>query len=129
MCFIVVNLLLGVLVNNFQIANDEEEVRLEHEELARLDSMDALFYMDGDSDDEVTDEIVHRILQQEEHDCLQSETKADDHEFNEFFHHLPQEDFQLREWYYRLLPACERQIFMFDDQFHAFQSMLDEAME
>ena len=54
MVFVVFNLLLGVLVENFQVANDEEEIRLEEEEMYRTNSLDNM--LENPDEDEVGDD-------------------------------------------------------------------------
>ena len=65
MVFIIVNLLLGVLVNNFQLANDEEEIRLEQMEDMKTNSLDYLIQCDSDTENEVADRVVDEELARE----------------------------------------------------------------
>ena len=54
MVFIIFNLVLAILVNNFQVANDEQELRQEHEDLNKVNSLDELIA--DDSEEEVLSE-------------------------------------------------------------------------
>ena len=136
MVFVIFNLLLGVLVENFQMANDEEELRLEEEELHRTNSLDDMLDNpddDEEGDDEYADAIVRKTIELDAAQMtklLQDKLKrtGNDGGFGASFAHLPDDQYKLHEWYYRLLPACERQEFLFINQFNAFTKMVDDAI-
>ena len=155
MVFIIFNLVLAILVNNFQVANDEQELREEHEELNKVNSLDELIADDSEnetSDDEVSflhkkwrkniiqygDPVARKTIETEAAEMkkilaerLNEKLKrsANDGEFNQSFAHLSESEYKLTEWYYRLLPAIERQHFLYDNQFNALMVMVDDAID
>ena len=137
MVFVVFNLLLGVLVENFQVANDEEEIRLEEEEMYRTSSLDNMLENpdeDEVGDDEYADAIACETIETdvaEMNKVLLDKLKrtGNDGGFSASFAHLPDDQYKLHEWYYRLLPAIERQEFLFNNQFNAFTMMVDDAVD
>ena len=134
MVFIIFNLLLGVLVNNFQVANDEEEIRLENDKLQKTNSLDQMLNDGEDDEDDVVDMEVRKTIEME---CAETaklladrlKRTGNDGDFKASFAHLPEDQFKLQEWYYRLMPACERQEFLFTNQFNAFNKMIEGAIE
>ena len=61
MVFIIFNLVLAILVNNFQMANEEQEIRQEHEDFHKVNSLDQLIA--EDSEEEVQSDEEVRIAQ------------------------------------------------------------------
>ena len=148
MVFVIFNLLLAVLVDTFNVSNDEnrwklenEEARMEHilsEKWSRIEAQDTSGD-ESDEDFEIGDEILG--------DERQTKKKVQE-DFSNFFEgHLP-DDITLNEWYYRILPgkksiyffrirkfqieidflAIEKQKFRFDDQITSYERMIEEAV-
>ena len=142
MVFVIFNLLLAVLVDSFNVSNDENLWKLENEE-ARQDHIlsqkwsriQAQDVSDNESDDELESEELFG-------DANQSRKKAQE-DFSNFFEGCLQSDLTLNQWYYRILPgkitdpneklnlylAIEKQKFHFDNQITSFQRMTEEAVE
>ena len=57
MVFIIFNLVLAILVNNFQMANEEQEIRQEHEEFHKVNSLDQLIAEDSEEEVESDEEV------------------------------------------------------------------------
>ena len=113
MVFVIFNLLLAVLVDTFNVSNDEnrwklenEEARMEHilsEKWSRIEAQDTSGD-ESDEDFETGDEILG--------DERQTKKKVQE-DFSNFFEgHLP-DDITLNEWYYRILPG-KKSIFFFE---------------
>ena len=62
MVFIIFNLVLAILVNNFQVANDEQELRQEHEDLNKVNSLDELIADDSEEEVLSEEEVSFRAL-------------------------------------------------------------------
>ena len=54
---------------------------------------------------------------------------ANDGGFNQSFAHLTESQYKLTEWYYRLMPAIERQDYLYSNQFNALMVMVDDAID
>ena len=54
---------------------------------------------------------------------------GNDGDFSKSFAHLSESHYKLMEWYYRLLPAIERQDFLYSNQFNALMVMVDDAID
>merc|ERR1719383_1317207 len=128
MVFVIFNLLLAVLVDSFNVSNDEnlwkleyEEARMEHmlsEKWSRIEAQDTSGD-ESDEDFETGDEIFG--------DEGQTKKKVQE-DFSNFFEGDLPDDITLNEWYYRILPAIEKQKFRFDDQITSYERMIEEAV-
>jgi len=119
MTFIMLNLLIAVLVDNFQLSFEENKYKEATEEDEQNEFLNQLDNMDEEIDDERHDKNEH---DKNEHD----EEKID--EFENFFNESTGTDLLLRQWYYRLLPAIEKHMFFFNDQMATYERIVDEAI-
>ena len=145
MVFVIFNLLIAVLVDTFNVANDENRVKMGHEEariqeaVARIEAMES----DHDSDSDIgLDGIFGDEAQQKKKDKI----LGHEEDFCHFFEGCLPTDLMLRQWYYRILPgknlrfswflkhfsiffsAIERQKFYFNDQMSSYNRMVEEAI-
>ena len=105
MVFVIFNLLLAVLVDSFNLSNDENQWKLENEE-ARMDHVlsqkwSRIQAQDVSGDDDSDEEL-------ESNEIFGDETKTRkkvQEEFSKFFEGCLPDDFTLNQWYYRILPG------------------------
>ena len=105
MVFVIFNLLLAVLVDSFNLSNDENQWKLENEE-ARMDHVlsqkwSRIQAQDVSGDDDSDEEL-------ESDEIFGDETKTRKkvkEEFSKFFEDCLPDDFTLNQWYYRILPG------------------------
>ena len=104
MVFVIFNLLIAVLVDTFNVANDENRVKMGHEEariqeaVARIEAMES----DHDSDSDIgLDGIFGDEGQQKKKDKI----LGHEEDFCHFFEGCLPTDLMLRQWYYRILPG------------------------
>jgi len=115
MTFIILNLLIAVLVDNFQVSfeqNKYKETTAEDEQKEFLNRIDNMDDIDDDRDNEDDG----------------SEEKDEKDEFERFFEECSPTDLLLRQWYFRLLPAIEKHMFYFNDQVATYERIVDEAI-
>jgi len=128
MVFVIFNLLIAVLVDTFNVSNEENRVKMGHEEariqdaVARIEAMESDHDSDSDmglegvfGDDKTREKKKDKILGHEEDFC-------------DFFEDCLPTDLMLRQWYYRILPAIERQKFYYNDQMSSYNRMVEEAI-
>lgn len=127
MVFVIFNLLLAVLVDTFNVSNDENRWKLENEE-ARMDHIlsqkwsriQAQDVSENESDEEFdSDELLG------DENLTKKKIQED---FSKFFEGCLPTDFTLNQWYYRILPAIEKQKFHFDNQITSYERMTEEAI-
>ena len=117
MVFIVFNLLLAVLVDNFQVSEEENRgehyvnyfwvkafvAKVSHQKaqtssaLAQLEAVES----DANSDDEA---ILDHIMN-DESKPIKTGDLDDEEEFAEHFGDVPPSQLLLLQWYYRILPG------------------------
>lgn len=127
MVFVIFNLLIAVLVDTFNVANDENRVKMGHEEariqeaVARIEAMES----DHDSDSDIG---LEGIFGDEGQQKKKDKILGHEEDFCNFFEGCLPTDLMLRQWYYRILPAIERQKFYFNDQMSSYNRMVEEAI-
>ena len=150
MVFVIFNLLIAVLVDTFNVANDENRVKMGHEEariqeaIARIEAMES----DHDSDSDIG---LEGIFGDEAQQKKKDKILGHEEDFCNFFEGCLPTDLMLRQWYYRILPgmglflsrnsteysrylklivfsAIERQKFYFNDQMSSYNRMVEEAI-
>jgi hypothetical protein len=149
MCFIIFNLLLAVLVHNFQVSNEEEEMRIEAEELASEVSFMSVI-SEADESDHILNAKIKRLLSEEDDELnyvtegsfldvpehpskvnsIKSDPKQNQQKKSDFLDYFrtfenAENEMTIHEWYYKILPACEKHYFTFNNQMAAFERIIE----
>jgi len=153
MVFGIFNLLIAVLVDAFNVSNEENEVKISHveaREMFALQKIEAMAqWSDNDDDSENHDHDnpgnkmglessgSHRSGSHwsgsqwsgpsSSNRPFQKKKDVVEEDFCRYFEGCVPTDLTISQWYYRLLPAIERQKFFYNDQMSAFNKMVDEA--
>merc|ERR1711892_1013459 len=99
MVFICFNLLIAVLVDNFQLSMEENRAKLNHQKAQTTNTLEQLEAIESDED-----------------------------EFVDYFSDVPPSQLMLLQWYYRIMPAVEKQLFNYNDQMSSYETIIEEAI-
>ena len=58
-----------------------------------------------------------------------TETNKAQKDFELFFDDKSRRDLLIQQWYYRLLPAIEKHMFIYNDEFRIYENIIDEAVK
>jgi len=126
MVFIVFNLLLAVLVDNFQVSEEENRAKVSHQ---KAQTSSALAQLEAvESDDNSDDEAVLDHIFDGESKPAKTGDLDDEEEFAEHFGDMPPSQLLILQWYYRILPAVEKQMFHYNDQMSSYERIIEEAI-
>lgn len=118
MTFIMLNLIIAVLVDNFQQGFEKEKYKDASEEEEQRQILDQIDNMDEDVNEDLNENSNH----------LNKDEDDEEEEFKQFFIDEEPTELLLKQWYYRLLPAIEKQMFFFNDQMATYERIVDEAI-
>jgi len=126
MSFVIFNLLLAVFIHNFEIANDEFIVKQENEREKEEAHWESVFSSNLEKEDS---ETPYFMLEQNDL-MLKLRGKYCDplDDLRTFHKGESDEQVLIAEWYYRLMPALERQHFIISNQFKSFANIADDAL-
>merc|ERR1719285_81752 len=127
MVFIIFNLLIAVMVDNFQISIEENHAKENHKKAEVVSALDQL---EAESDDDDESDDGQGFLDNLMNDDAKPK-KVDMDEEDEFLDHFsntPPSQQMLLQWYYRILPAIEKQMFNYNDQMSSYEKIIEEAI-
>nr|XP_039248515.1 cation channel sperm-associated protein 1-like [Styela clava] len=129
--FVFLNLFIAVLVDNFQLTLRDKLVRKAEEKERLMEEKKKLKKQkDNESISNGSDghmEILKRqffLNDEEDDDYIDT-----DKEYKEFMDSAPDHEYNLVEWYYRLLAAVEKQTHMYHNQWACHQKIADLVVD
>jgi len=118
MSLVFLNLFIAVLVDEFQVSFEQakyKESTSASEQKNFLMAIDNMNLSEDESDDEYSSHDIHH------------KSKTD--EFEEFVEEKSEAQKDIHEWYFKVLPALEKHLFMFEDHFATYERVVDEAIQ
>lgn len=130
--FVFLNLFIAVLVDNFQLTLRDKLVRkAEEKEKLAEEKKKAKKQRTKEEDESLSEENNEVIRKQlmlfaddDDEDMIDTEK-----EFKEFMESALEEEYNLVEWYYRLLPAIEKQTHMCHNQWACHEKIIDLVVD
>jgi len=118
MSLVFLNLFIAVLVDEFQVSFEQakyKESASASEQKNFLMAIDNMNLSEDESDDEFSSHDIHH--------------KNHTDEFQEFVEEKSEAQKDIHEWYFKVLPALEKHLFMFEDHFATYERVVDEAIQ
>jgi len=126
MVFICFNLLIAVLVDNFQLSMEENRAKLNHQKAQTTNTLEQLEAIESDEDDSDDGGFLDNLMNDDVK--LKKKDLDDEEEFVDYFSDVPPSQLMLLQWYYRIMPAVEKQLFNYNDQMSSYETIIEEAI-
>jgi len=126
MVFIIFNLFIAILVDNFQLSMEENRAKANHQKAQKTSTFAQLEAIESDDDDSDDGGFLDNLMNDDVK--VKKRDLNDEEEFVDYFSDVQPSQLMLLQWYYRIMPAVEKQIFHYNDQMSSYERIIEEAI-